>query len=344
MKQGSIKELSLEELKLVLEGWREPAFHARQIFAWIYKKGAAGFNDMSDLPLSLRKSLGERFRLFDLELKQVHEGRDSTKKLLLVLKDGFAIEAVIIPAEGRVTGCISSQVGCKYACSFCASGMLGFRRNLTSAEMVEEVLYLKNNSPDKRLTHIVYMGTGEPLDNYDNVLKAIRTMNSAEAFGIGARRITISTCGVVPGIDRLAQERLQVELSVSLHAADDRIRSKLMPVNKVYPLGELIDACRRYSQKTNRQVTFEYVLLKNINSDLQSAQKLSRIMKGMDCKVNLIPFNCIKERSLEPPNKLEVLLFRDRLIKAGVRATLRKARGQDINSACGQLRLSHEKK
>lgn len=318
MKQGSIKELSLEELKLVLEGWREPAFHARQIFAWIYKKGAAGFNDMSDLPLSLRKSLGERFRLFDLELKQVHEGRDSTKKLLLVLKDGFAIEAVIIPAEGRVTGCISSQVGCKYACSFCASGMLGFRRNLTSAEMVEEVLYLKNNSPDKRLTHIVYMGTGEPLDNYDNVLKAIRTMNSAEAFGIGARRITISTCGVVPGIDRLAQERLQVELSVSLHAADDRIRSKLMPVNKVYPLGELIDACRRYSQKTNRQVTFEYVLLKNINSDLQSAQKLSRIMKGMDCKVNLIPFNCIKERSLEPPNKLEVLLFRDRLIKAGV--------------------------
>jgi 23S rRNA (adenine2503-C2)-methyltransferase len=223
--------------------------------------------------------------------------------------------------------------------------MLGFTRNLTCPEMLEEVLQLKNNAKDKKLTHLVFMGIGEPLDNYDNVLNAIRTINSPHSFNIAARRITISTCGIIPEIKKLSKEGLQIELSISLHAADDKTRSALMPINKIYPLKELICACREYVKKTDRQVTFEYVLIKGINSDLQSALNLSRILKTLKlCKVNLIPANPIRELKIEPPNKLEILLFRDYLLKSGINVTLRRPRGQDIEAACGQLRLGYEKK
>jgi 23S rRNA (adenine2503-C2)-methyltransferase len=208
--------------------------------------------------------------------------------------------------------------------------------------MLGEAWYLKYGSAAGRLTHIVFMGTGEPLDNYDNLLKAIRIMNSPYSFNIGARRITISTCGIIPGIKRLAEEGLQVELSVSLHAADDKTRTGLMPVSRIYPLGELIKACRDYARKTNRQVTFEYVLIKDLNSDLQSAQKLSTILAGFNNKVNLIPANPVRGMGIEPPNKLEILLFKDRLLKSGVNVTLRKPRGKDIDAACGQLRLNSQ--
>jgi 23S rRNA (adenine2503-C2)-methyltransferase len=220
--------------------------------------------------------------------------------------------------------------------------MLGFKRNLEVAEIINQVLYLKNNSLDSRLTHIVFMGTGEPMDNYDNVLKAIRIINADYGLNIGIRRITISTSGIIPGIRRLAEEGLQVELSVSLHSPDDKTRSKLMPVNKIYPLKELINACKEYIARTNRQVTFEYVLIKDVNSDKACADKLSKLLSGFNCKVNLIPSNPVKPGQFLPPNKKDIQLFRERLFKSGVHVTLRKERGQDIDAACGQLRLRHE--
>lgn len=339
-----IKDLSLFELEEKLKSWAESAFHARQILAWIYKKGIKDFSAMSDLSAPLRKKLADNFFLCSLRLADKSVSRDGTEKFLFELRDKNLIEAVSIPAETRVTGCISTQVGCKFACRFCASGVSGFKRNLTCAEMLEEVLQLRNNSASKRLTHLVFMGIGEPLDNYDNVLKVIRVINADYAFNIAARRITVSTCGIPPAIKKLAEEKLQIELSISLHAADDRVRSQIMPVNKKYPLKELLAACGEYVHKTKRQVTFEYILIRGLNSDLPSAQKLSRIMQELKlAKANLIPANPVKELGIEPPNKLEILMFRDRLLKSGVNVTLRKPRGQDIQAACGQLRLKYEK-
>ncbi|MDP3731575.1 MAG: 23S rRNA (adenine(2503)-C(2))-methyltransferase RlmN, partial [Candidatus Omnitrophota bacterium] len=231
-----IKDLDLKGLEAILTGWGERPFHARQIFAWIYKKGVTDFDAMSDLPSDLRRRLKENFYILSLNLIKKIKSHDGTEKLLFELKDNNLIEAVIIPVEKRVTGCISTQVGCKFACRFCASGALGFKRNLASQEMIEEVLCLKSNPLGEKLTHFVFMGIGEPLDNYDNVLRAIRMINSPRAFNIGARRITISTSGVIPAIKKLSGEGLQIELSVSLHAADEKTRGMLMPINKIYPL------------------------------------------------------------------------------------------------------------
>jgi len=340
-----IKELAPEELKEVLSAWQEKPFHTGQIFSWIYKRGVADFQLMSDLSAPLRKKLKENFSVRGLKPVEKLESSDGTEKFLFALKDGNLIEAVVIPAEGRVTACLSTQAGCKYRCSFCASGLGGFKRNLSCGEILEELLYLENSYKKKKITHVVFMGTGEPLDNYDNLLRAVRMINSKEAFDIGARRITVSTCGIIPGIKKLAQENLQIELSISLHAADEKLRSRLLPVNKIYPLKELIPAARDYTQKTNRQITFEYVLIKGVNSDLQNAQKLVKLLQGLRlAKVNLIPSNFIKECGVEPPGKLEILFFKDYIIKHGLHATLRKSRGEDIEAACGQLRFRYEKK
>jgi len=338
-----IKELSLNELKVILKQWQEPVFHSRGIFSWTYKRNAEEFSQMSDLSLSLRDRLKESFYLRNIKLVEKVKSLDSTEKLLLRLADGNLVEAVIIPAERRVTGCISTQVGCKFACSFCASGLLGFKRNLTCGEILEQVLCLKGASGGK-LTHIVFMGTGEPLDNYDNLMRAIRIINSSEGLNIGARRITISTAGFIPGIIKLAKEGMQIELSVSLHAADDETRSALMPINKKYPLKDLIKSCRGYIQETNRQVTFEYILIKGINVSPEDALHLSNLLKGLNCKVNLILANPVKECNIEPPSKLDILFFKDRLLKNGIHLTLRKPRGQDIQAACGQLRLKYGNK
>lgn len=338
-----IKELSPKELESVFEAWQEPAFRAKQVLSWLYKKGATDFNQMTDIPSGLRVKLKDNFYIYGLKLIKRSVSQDGTEKFLFCLKDKNLIEAVVIPTKNRITACISTQVGCKFACLCCASGRLGFKRNLTCGEMIEEVLYLKNNSKDKKLTHIVFMGTGEPLDNYENVLETVRILNSKDAFAIAARRITISTCGIIPGINRLKQEDLQVELSISLHSADDLIRSQIMPINKKYPLSELIGACRKYIKQTGRQVTFEYILIKGMNSDLQSALKLVKILKGLNCKVNLIPFNPLKELKLNSPSKAEIIYFRDYLLEHGINVTLRRPRGIDIEAACGQLRLRYEK-
>lgn len=339
-----IKDLTLKELENVFVDLGQERFHARQVYSWVYKKGAMDFTVMSNLSADLRRALDREFFISSISLADKFKSADATQKLLLKLKDSNLIEAVIIPTEKRVTGCISTQVGCKYACRFCASGALGFKRNLTAGEIIEEVLFLKSNCEDNKLTHLVFMGIGEPLDNYDNVLKAARIINSPDGLNIGARRITISTAGSIPGIKRLSHEKLQVELSVSLHAADDKTRSLIMPINKIYPLKELIKACREYIKKTDRQITFEYILTKGINSDLQNAKRLSTILKGLNCKVNLIPCNPVNQLKAEPPNKLEILLFKDTLLKSGINVTLRKPRGEDIQAACGQLRLRYEKK
>ncbi len=360
----NIKDYNLLELEQIILNLGYQKFNARQIFSWIYKKQTDDFDKMSDLPAGLRDLLKKNFIYSAVFVKDKLQSKDGTRKLLFELPDGNLIEGVIIPSDKRVTGCISSQAGCKYNCSFCASGSAGFKRNLTAAEIIDEVLYLKKNSQDNRLTHLVFMGTGEPFDNYANVLKAVRIINSADGLNIGARRITISTSGLIPGIEKLAKENRQIELAISLHAADDKIRSSIMPVNKIYPLKELIKACRDYTAKTNRQITFEYILIKDINSDLQSAKKLSILLKGLNCKVNLIPANTVWEFKtkiassaygarlrndtcrvcISPPEKKDILLFREALLKLGINVTLRRPRGQDIEAACGQLRLKYENK
>lgn len=337
-----IKELSLKELEDKLLFWNLPKYHAKQIFNWIYQKGAFEFGSMSNLPLDLRKKLSGEFYILGLELADMQKSSDGTTKFLFELKDKNLVEAVNIPAARRVTGCISSQVGCKFSCQFCASGLKGFKRNLSAGEILDEVLYLKNNTQAAELTHIVFMGTGEPLDNYENVLKSIRLINSPDAFNIGARRITISTSGIIPGIERLALEDLQVELSISLHAADDKRRSQIMPVNQKYPLKDLIRCCHEYIAKTNRQITFEYILIKSFNCGLDAGQDLVNLLKDLRlAKVNLIPANPIPELKIMPPAKPQITAFKEYLFKGGINVTLRQERGQDIDASCGQLRLRH---
>jgi len=337
-----IKELSLKELEDKLLSWGTPKYHAQVIFNWIYQKSVYQFSQMSNLPAPLRKVLAAEFSILGLALADLQESSDGTTKFLFELTDKNLVEAVNIPAARRVTGCISSQVGCKFGCNFCASALGGFKRNLTSGEILDEVLYLKNNLKTGHLTHIVFMGTGEPMDNYDQVIKAVRTINSAEGFNIGARRITISTCGIIPGIKKLQDEDLQVELSISLHAADDLTRNQIMPVNKKYPLEALMKCCQEYIEQTNRQITFEYILIKGFNADISSAERLAALLKGLRlAKVNLIPANPIKELKMSPPLEKEIVLFKNKLFGLGINVTLRKERGQNIDAACGQLRLRY---
>lgn len=344
MDKINIYDLSLLDLENIFRSWDEPPYRARQVLGWIFKKNVFDFAQMSDLSAALRKKMQDRFVISGLKIVRTLSSADGTEKFLLSLDDGNFIEAVNIPTERRLTGCVSSQVGCKYACKFCASGLSGFKRNLSCGEIIREVEYLRSNSGGKDLTHIVFMGTGEPMDNYDNVLKAIRIINADYGINIGARRITISTSGIIPGIKRLAEENIQVELSVSLHAADDKTRSLLMPVNKVYPLVKLIGACKDYIIKTNRQVTFEYCLIQGLNSGLHDANNLSKIMKTLGlAKVNLIPANPVKECGILPPGRKDITVFKEALVSGGVEVTLRKPRGQDIDAACGQLRLGYER-
>lgn len=341
-----IKALDLEGLQKRLTTFGFPKYHARQILSWIYKKGATDFAQMSDLAQGLRERLKESFYISSLEIADRLVSSDRTKKIIFKLKDASIIEGVMIPSKDRATACVSTQVGCKFACRFCASGISGFKRNLTHLEVIDEVLSLKREALPDKLTHLVFMGTGEPLDNYEEVMKAIKIINSPLGLNIGARRITISTSGIIPGIQKLAGEGLQIELSVSLHAANDELRSRLMPINKKYPLKSLIGSCKEYSAKTNRQVTFEYILIKGLNSDLKDAQDLVKLLSGWKlAKVNLIPSNPVSELGgLEAPEKREVMLFRDYLEKQGLNVTLRKERGEDISAACGQLRLRYAKK
>ena len=333
-----IRDLSFPELVSFFESLGEKPFRAKQIFDWIYTKGAVGFDAMTNLPAGLRAALKEQFILEEPVLAHKDVSADGTTKFLFSLEDNEKVETVLIPTETRTTACISTQAGCKFGCRFCASGIGGWARNLTAAEILSEVLYVKNHAPQKDLSHIVFMGVGEPLDNYDNLIKAIRLINFSEGMNFAARRITISTCGLVPKIQRLAKEGLQVELAVSLHGSSNESRNVLMPVNRKYPMKDLIAACREYIKATNRQITFEYILIKDITCTEEAAQELAGNLKGMICKLNLIPYNPVQEFPYKPPSSEEMRHFQKRLKALGIHATLRTPRGRDIAAACGQLR------
>jgi len=341
MEKADIKNLSKDELEKALAKIGEEPYRAAQIFRWLYKAGVKSFDEMTDIGKELREKLKSKFRLTKLILlDSKHSLVDGTTKYLFKLEDSNTIESVFLPEDKRVTLCLSSQVGCKFGCAFCASAPFGFVRNLKASEILDEALFIKDQNPSSVTTNIVFMGIGEPLDNYDNVMKAIRVLNDEDAFKIGARKITISTCGIIPGIERLSDEKLQVELSVSLHSADDDARSKLVPVNKRYRLKDMIAACKNYVKKTKRIITFEYVLIKDVNVSDKDAADLARLLKGMTCKVNTISYNQIRAKGYEAPSNEDVKIFINVLKKRGINVMRRKSKGEDIDAGCGQLRIS----
>ena len=334
----------LENLMLSLD---QKKYRATQLYIWLYEKRVDDFDKMSDISLKFREVLKEKFTLTlpTIDIKQV--ASDGTIKLLLKLEDGNKIETVLMRYSYGNVVCVSSQVGCNMGCSFCASGLLKKKRNLSVDEMVGQVMVidklLKEENENQRVTHVVVMGTGEPFDNYDNVMDFVRICNHPKSFAIGARHITVSTCGIVDKILKYANEGLQINLAISLHASNDETRSKLMKINKVYPLKELINACRQYEIIANRRLTFEYILLKGVNDSLENADELADLIKGMLAYVNLIPYNPVNENDYQRSDNKTVKSFLDRLIKRGVTATIRKEFGTDIDAACGQLRAKNEK-
>lgn len=329
--------LFLSELETWMADHHWPRYRARQVWQWLYRKGIRDWGAMTNLPADVRAALAGDFRLLPADCRALEGAAGTTQKMLVGLPDGEAVEAVLIPAGERVTLCISSQVGCRYRCAFCASGQAGVVRNLTPGEVVGQVLLAIDRiggHPD----NVVFMGMGEPLDNYEAVLKAVRILNDGEGLAIGARRMTLSTCGLVPGIARLKDEGLQIELSVSLHAPDDALRSRWMPVNRLYPLSELQAACGDYQRATGRIVTFEYTLVRGLNDRPGQAEALARWVRSIGGRVNLIPLSPVPEFEGEAPPPEAVDAFRAILERHGINTTVRRSKGSEISAACGQLR------
>lgn len=334
--------LTMEKLKnqMVQEG--QKSFRAVQLYTWMYEKKATSFDEMSDISLRFREVLKEKYclELPSIYLKQV--SKDGTIKLLLQLSDGMKVECVLMRYEYGCSICVSSQVGCNMTCSFCSSGILGKQRNLLPEEMVGQILVmnnlLKEENPDLHVTHVVVMGTGEPFDNYDNVIDFIRIINEQKGLAIGARHITVSTCGLIDGIKKYALEGLQTNLAISLHAPNNELRNQLMKINKAYPLELLIPAIKEYETLTKRRVTYEYLLLANINDSKEHAEELIKLIKGTKGYVNLIPYNETNKNDYKRSSNNRVHAFLDYLLKGGVMATIRKEFGSDIDAACGQLK------
>lgn len=331
-----LKDLTLSELQSKLKAEGEPKYRAGQVFEWVYQRGASAFAAFTDLPKSLRRTLEGRFSLLLPELAEHRVSLDRAEKFLFRLADGAFIETVLIPAGARQTLCLSTQVGCRFGCGFCASGMGGFQRHLRPSEIIGQILFLRDRL-SVPLTNFVFMGMGEPLDNFDNLARAILIMNAAEGLGIAARRITVSTAGVIPGIERLKELKLQVSLSLSLHAVDDELRSKLMPINRKYPLAGVLRACQDYVRASGRMMTIEYILLRGLNDSVSDARRLGAIAARLKAKVNLIPYSeaCGPAYEPSPAGQRELLLRA--LERMNVSATLRRSRGADIQAACGQL-------
>lgn len=333
-----IHGLLRDELTEICKELGHPAYRAGQVWDWLYRQHVKTWDEMKNVPAALRGGLAGRYELFSV--KPVHQAGEhtGTRKILIELRDGQCVEEVLIPARERRTVCVSSQVGCKFACAFCASGKGGWIRNLEAGEIVEELLLAWEEYGD-RPTNIVFMGMGEPFDNYEAVMRAIRIMNDGKGLNIGIRHITISTSGVVPGIIRLGSEGLQVELSVSLHAPNNELRNRLMPVNKRYPIEELIAACARHTETTGRIVTFEYTLIRGVNDAREQAVELARLLKSLPSRVNLIPLSPVEGYEGLPPLEGTSEIFKELLGKVGVNATYRVSKGGAIDAACGQLRL-----
>jgi 23S rRNA (adenine2503-C2)-methyltransferase len=367
-----VKSLTRDELEIQFTEWHQPMYRVTQLLEWLYGRRATSWDAMVNLPKTLREKLAGKFSLQTLELIRKQGLHDAPQKFLWKLGDNQFVESVLIPASPALYGdasdrhtlCISTQVGCAYGCKFCASGLGGWRRNLASNEIVEQVLAVERLSPqstvpsreseggahsrlktvDSRLVdNLVVMGMGEPLANYDNLLKALRILNAPWGGGIGARKITISTCGLAPQIRKLADEPEQFRLAVSLHGATDEIRNKIMPVNRKYPLKELIAACKHYQGRKGRMISFEYILIAGVNDSPDQARPLAALARGLFAKVNLIPYNKVEGLPWEQPSKEVQGKFLATLEKQKVIATLRREKGLEVDAACGQLRLKTER-
>lgn len=338
-----IKTYTLAGLKEHFAGQSLPRFLAQQVFDWIYKKRVEDFETMSNIARDTRVFLKENFYFSSLELCKQEISHDRTEKFLFGLEDGAHIETVLIPDEARQTLCVSSQVGCKFSCTFCMSGTRGFKRNLKVSEIINQYLYVNGAMAPRTITNIVFMGVGEPLDNFSNVTGAIRVLMEPKGLHLGKRRITISTCGLAPEIAKLGELALGIKLSVSLHASTDAQRNAVMPVNKKYPLAELMNAIKYFARHEVYPVTFEYVLIKGFNTAKDDAVRLSKLLKGVPYKMNLIPYN-LSSLKFAPPLNAEIAAFTQELKDQGVFFTLRKPRGQDIAAACGQLRADWSNK
>lgn len=333
----NIKDYNLEELKQELINLGEKPFRAEQIFKWLFIDKVKSFDEMTNLSLELREKLKQNYDICNFEIVRKLESKDGTKKYLFGLNDGNAIESVLMEYHFGRTVCVSSQIGCKMGCKFCASTGIPFIRNLTSGEIVEQIIAIEQDT-NVKISNVVFMGIGEPFDNYDNVINAIKILNSQKGLNIGARHISISTSGLVPKIYQFADENVQCTLSISLHSANNETRSSMMPVNNAYNIEELIKACKYYIEKTNKRISFEYALAKDNNDNQKAADELINLLHGMLCHVNLIPINKIENGKYSKSSNENIIKFRDYLNSKGITATIRRELGSDIDAACGQLR------
>lgn len=343
--KNTLLGLNTEELRSLVQQNGEPAYRGSQLADWVYRRRAHTFEDMVNLPDKMRAWLMENYEIGCSKTLIVQHSRDGTTKLLLKMGDGAKVETVGLPYKDRFSCCISTQVGCPIGCVFCATGLSGYTRNLTAGEIIEQVLAVeevsnnqqsKNNDRARRIDHVTFMGMGEPLLNYTETLRAIQLMNSE--LGISARHLTVSTVGFVPGIRKLTEEKLQITLAISLHAPDDELRRQLIPGLTKWTISEIMDACREYFRQTGRRITFEYCLLGGVNDGTTQAHELVRLLHGLNCHVNLIPYNPVSRLSYRAPLREHILAFREILDTGGLQVTQRVKRGSDIDAACGQLR------
>lgn len=336
----NLRSLTLAELADLLKTMGQPAFRAKQVFTWLHR-GIRSFDEMTDLPKTLRAALAEEYPLYTPQaVRRQESARDGTVKYLWRLSDGNCVETVLMRYHYGNTVCISTEVGCRMGCAFCASTLGGLVRRLESAEMLDQVLFTQLDS-GLPISHIVLMGIGEPLDNFDNVLKFLENVNSPLGLNISMRHISLSTCGLVPKIDALAEKKLQLTLSVSLHAPNNSVRDTIMPVNRAYPMEELIAACRRYYQATSRRISFEYAMIDGVNDTPAAARELLEKMRGLPAHFNLIPLNRVEESPLKPSSRAAVAEFQRILEQGGIPATVRRTLGGDIDASCGQLRRKY---
>jgi len=336
--KANLKDLTLPEIEDLIRDLGAAKYRARQIAEWIFQKGAVSFQEMTNLSIRLREQLEERFRISRPEIHlKFFSRRGDTVKYLFRLHDGQMVESVFMKQVYGRSVCVSTQVGCRMGCRLCASGLEGLERNLSPGEIYDQVLGIQQDT-GTRISHIVVMGAGEPLDNYGATVTFIKNISAPYGFNISCRHITVSTCGLVPGIRALATEGLPLTLAVSLHAPDDELRDSLVPVNRKYPLGELLAACTEYAARTGRRITFEYALLAGVNDSRENAEKLAGLLSGMLCHVNLIPANPVTERGVRSPSRRQIGIFKRILEERGITATVRRELGGDIDAACGQLR------
>lgn len=342
----SLYDFTYEQMRDLAEsfGWKK--FRGHQIFQWLYRERVTDFDAMTNLSKDTREILKAHYSIDPLRLVRKQVSHDGTTKFLFATEDGSLLESVMMVFDYGKSVCVSSQVGCNMGCAFCASGLTKKKRGLTSGEMVAQVLKIQRelDKTNDRLSHIVVMGTGEPFDNYENLMTFLETVNHDRGLGIGSRHITVSTCGIVPRIYDFSKAHTQYNLAISLHAPNQALRQELMPVSKAYPLDELMEAIRFYGQENNRRLTFEYILLKGVNDQPEHARQLAKLLKGLNAYVNLIPYNSVDEKQFKSVKHDEAMVFYDLLMKNHVRATIRKEHGQDIDAACGQLRINELKK